>query len=32
MAQGYYTLPEAAQALGMSVDELKQMAQKGQIR
>lgn len=32
MAQGYYTLQEAAQALSMSVDELKQMAQKGQIR
>jgi excisionase family DNA binding protein len=32
MVQGYYTLPEAAQYLGMSVDELKQMAQKGKIR
>ena len=32
MAQGYYTLQEAARFLGMSVDELKQMAQKGQIR
>jgi excisionase family DNA binding protein len=32
MVQGYYTLPEAAQFLGMSVDELKQMAQKGKIR
>src|SRR5262245_54110968 len=32
MAQGYYTLQEAAKALSMSVDELKQMAQKGQIR
>src|SRR5215813_9800866 len=32
MAQGYYTLTEAAQFLNMSVDELKQMAQKGQIR
>ncbi len=32
MAQGYYTLTEAAQFLNMPVDELKQMAQKGQIR
>lgn len=32
MAQGYYTLTEASQFLGMQVDELKQMAQKGQIR
>ena len=32
MAQGYYTLTEAAQFLSMPVDELKQMAQKGQIR
>ena len=32
MAQGYYTLQQAAQVLNMSVDELKQMAQKGQIR
>src|SRR5476649_1071676 len=32
MVQGYYTLAEAAQYLGMPVDELKQMAQKGQIR
>jgi hypothetical protein len=32
MAQGYYTLPEAAKVLAMSVDELKAMAQKGQIR
>ena len=32
MVQGYYTLPEAAKLLGMSVDELKHMAQKGQIR
>src|SRR2546426_253137 len=32
MAQGYYTLQEAAKYLGMSVDDLKQMAQKGQIR
>src|SRR5262245_60761654 len=32
MVQGYYTLPEAAQVLGMSPEELKQMAQKGQIR
>ena len=27
MVQGYYTLPEAAQYLGMSAEELKQMAQ-----
>jgi excisionase family DNA binding protein len=32
MAQGYYTLTEAAKFLNMPVDELKQMAQKGQIR
>src|SRR5436190_10803742 len=32
MAQGYYTLPEAAKVLAMSVDELKAMAQKGKIR
>src|SRR5450432_1905324 len=32
MVQGYYTLQEAAQFLGMPIDELKQMAQKGQIR
>jgi excisionase family DNA binding protein len=32
MAQGYYTLQEAAQVLGISVDELKQMAQKSRIR
>lgn len=32
MVQGYYTLQEAAQALGMPTDELKQMAQKNQIR
>jgi excisionase family DNA binding protein len=32
MAQGYYTLQEAAQYLAMSVDELKQLAQKGKIR
>ncbi len=32
MAQGYFTLSEAAQMLAMSVDELKQMAQKGKIR
>lgn len=32
MAQGYYTLQEAAQVLGMPVDELKQMAQRGKIR
>jgi excisionase family DNA binding protein len=32
MVQGYYTLQQAAEYLDMSVDELKQMAQKGQIR
>ncbi len=32
MVQGYYTLQEAAQVLMMPADELKQMAQKGQIR
>ncbi len=32
MAQGYYTLQEAASVLGMSPDKLKQMAQKNQIR
>lgn len=32
MVQGYYTLPEAAQFLGMNPDELKQMAQKKEVR
>ena len=32
MVQGYYTLQEASKVLGMPVDELKQMAQKGKIR
>ena len=32
MVQGYYTLQEAAQVLTMSVEELKLMAQKAQIR
>lgn len=32
MVQGYYTLQEAAQFLAMSPEELKQMAQKNQIR
>src|SRR5438876_2682350 len=32
MAQGYYTLDEAAQLLNMSADQLKQMARKGEIR
>ena len=32
MAQGYYTLQEAAQFLQMSPDELKQLAQKKEIR
>src|SRR5437762_2877317 len=32
MVQGYYTLEESAQLLGMSPDDLKQMARKGEIR
>ncbi len=32
MAQGYYTLDEAAKVLHMPADELKQMARKGEIR
>ncbi|MFO0964741.1 MAG: hypothetical protein U0793_04015 [Gemmataceae bacterium] len=32
MAQGYYTLLEAAQFVGLPPDELKQMAQRNQIR
>jgi hypothetical protein len=32
MVQGFYTLAEAAQMLGMAPEELKQMAQKNQIR
>lgn len=32
MAQGYYTLEEASKFLALSVDELRQMAQKNQIR
>src|ERR1700731_1933917 len=32
MAQGYYTLEEAAQILGMTADNLKQIARKGEIR
>jgi excisionase family DNA binding protein len=32
MVQGYYTLQEAAQYLSLSVDELKQMAQRSKIR
>lgn len=32
MVQGYYTLQEAAQFLDMTVDELKGLAQKSQIR
>src|SRR5438132_12809853 len=32
MVQGYYTLQEAAQALGMPPEELKLMAQRNQIR
>src|SRR5437870_3514579 len=32
MVQGYYTLQEAAQVLGMVPEDLKQMAQRNQIR
>jgi excisionase family DNA binding protein len=32
MVQGYYTLDEAAHLLGMSADELKQLARKGELR
>jgi excisionase family DNA binding protein len=32
MAQGYYTLEEAAQILGMTADNLKHVARKGEIR
>jgi excisionase family DNA binding protein len=32
MAQGYYTLEEAAQFLGMTPEQLKQLAKKGEIR
>lgn len=32
MAQGYYTLDEAANVLAMSVDDLKMMARKGELR
>jgi len=32
MVQGYYTLDESAQLLGISADELKQKARKGEIR
>src|SRR3989449_9999196 len=32
MVQGYYTLQEAAQVLGMSPEDLKNMAQRNQIR
>jgi excisionase family DNA binding protein len=32
MAQGYYTLDEAAKILHISADEMKQMARKGQLR
>src|SRR5947207_11330453 len=32
MVQGYWTLQEAAQVLGMPPEELKQMAQRNQIR
>src|SRR5262249_15827095 len=32
MVQGYYTLQEAAEVLGMGLDDLKGLAQKNQIR
>jgi excisionase family DNA binding protein len=32
MVQGYYTLEESANLLGMSPDDLKQLARKGEIR
>ena len=32
MVQGYYTLQEAAQVAAIAVDELRQMAQRGQLR
>ncbi len=32
MVQGYYTLKEAAEATGLSEDELKQRAQRKEIR
>jgi len=32
MAQGYYTLDEAAIRLAMAPDELKAMARRGEIR
>src|SRR5687767_14459296 len=32
MVQGYYELGQAAKALGMAPDDLRQMAQKNQIR
>jgi excisionase family DNA binding protein len=32
MAQGYYTVAEAAQLLGMSEDDLKMIARRGEIR
>src|SRR5207244_10131207 len=32
MVQGYWTLQEAAQVLGMPPEDLKQMAQRNQIR
>src|SRR5436305_14439365 len=32
MVQGYYTLDEAAQILGISADELKQMSKRGELR
>ncbi|MGF1582742.1 MAG: helix-turn-helix domain-containing protein [Gemmataceae bacterium] len=32
MAQGYYTLEEAAEILNMSVDELKMLARRGEVR
>jgi excisionase family DNA binding protein len=32
MVQGFYTLEEAAQILGMSADELKQLSKRGELR
>ncbi len=32
MVQGYYTMDEAARILGVHVDELKQMAKRGELR
>src|SRR5271170_6183752 len=32
MVQGYYTLEESAEILGISADALKQLARKGEVR